>query len=160
MRIIFSLILLMTSCVSLAIGQRTNTSTAAGTQADVRAAILKLEDANNTARVRGDGNVLSSLYADDFAGVNAAGGKTDKENIVSFYSDDGPVLAIHTTDDIFVRVMTNAALVTARLKYQYNDKMEDRSVLWLKYTRVYEKRGNEWKIVAEHFSFAQDPTKK
>lgn len=146
-----------------AFGQRVSSKPAtdsAASQADVRAAILKLEDANHKARLAGDGAVLDLLYADDFAGVNAAGGKSDKTNIVTFYSEDGPVLAVNSTDDVSVRVMTNAVLVTARLKYQYNSKMKDTEVSWLRYTRVYEKRGTAWKIVAEHFSFTAGPTKK
>lgn len=135
----------------------TNKPAAARAQTDIRAVILKLEDANNAARLRGDGKVLSSLYADDFAGVNAVGGKTDKANIVDFYSNDGSVLSVNSTDDVSVRVMTNVALVTARLKYQYNDKMKDREVSWLKYTRVYEKRGTNWMVVAEHFCFTSEP---
>lgn len=129
-------------------------------QSDVRAAILKLEDANHKARLTGDRPVLDSLYADDFAGINAAGGKTDKANILTFYSEDGSVLAVNSTDEVSVRVMTNAVLVTARLKYQYNSKMKDSEINWLRYTRVYEKRGTAWKIVAEHFSFTADPKKQ
>ena len=70
------------------------------------------------------------------------------------------MLALSSTDDVSVRVMTNVAIVTARLKYQYNSKMENRNVRWLYYTRVYEKRKIGWQIVAEHFSFTDDPTKK
>ncbi len=130
------------------------------TSADVTAAILKLEDAGHTARLSGDAAAFKSLYSDDFAGINAAGGKSDKTNIIEFYADDGAVMAVSATDDVQVRNLTNVAIVTARLKYQYNSKKENRAIRWLRYTRVYEKRSNGWQVVAEHFSFTDDPTKK
>ncbi len=122
-----------------------------------KAAILKLEDDNSNARLRGDAANLRKLYADDFVGINASGGKTDKANIVDFYSKDGPVLAINSTDDVLVRVMGTAAMVSARLKYQYNSTMENQTVRWLRYSRIYEKRSLGWVVVAEHFSFTDSP---
>ncbi len=162
MRSYIVLIVLVLWCASTLFGQRIPskpTTDAASSQSDVRTSILKLEDANHKARLAGDRTVLDSLYADDFTGINAAGGKTDKLNIVDFYTKDGAVLAVSLTDDVSVRVMTNAVLVTARLKYQYNDRMSDQSISWLRYTRVYEKRGTAWRIVAEHFSFTDAPSK-
>lgn len=163
MRSSIALFVLVLCFAYTAFGQRLSSNPindSVPSQFDVRAAILKLEDANHKARLTGDRPVLDSLYADDFAGINAAGGKTDKANILTFYSEDGSVLAVNSTDEVSVRVMTNAVLVTARLKYQYNSKMKDSEINWLRYTRVYEKRGTAWKIVAEHFSFTADPNKQ
>lgn len=80
--------------------------------------------------------MLNALYADDFSGVNAAGGKTDRDQIVSFYSDNGPVLSVNKIDDMSVRVIGKAVVVTARLTYQYIEKYDDRKVKWLRYMRV------------------------
>lgn len=161
MRARLSLIVLL-FFTGVAFGQRDPAlkPTAVETSADVTAAILKLEDANHTARLSGDGAAFKTLYADDFAGINAAGGKSDRANIIEFYADDGAVVAVSATDDVAVRILTNAAIVTARLKYQYNNKKENRATRWLRYTRVYEKRRNGWQVVAEHFSFTDDPAKK
>lgn len=107
--------------------------------------------------MKGDKNVLNALYADDFSGVNAAGGKTDRDQIVSFYSDNGPVLSVNKIDDMSVRVIGKAVVVTARLTYQYNEKYDDRKVKWLRYMRVYDKRTVGWQIVAEQFTFTDEP---
>lgn len=122
-----------------------------------KAAILKLEDEMNKARLNGDGAALKRLYADDFAGINAGGGMSDKAGIVNFYSEDGSVIAVHSTDEVSVRVMGGAAVVTARLKYQYNKRMENQSVRWMRYTRIYEKRPSGWVAVGEHYSFTPAP---
>lgn len=123
-----------------------------------KAAVLKIEDANNKARLRGDASVLGKIYADDFVGINAAGGKTDKANIVRFYSKDGSVMSICKTDEVVVRIMGTAAMVTARLEYQYNKSMDNQAIQWLRYTRIFEKKAGEWVIVAEHFSFTDAPS--
>ena len=70
----------------------------AGKNADVKADILKLEQDNNTAKIAGDNATLNRLYADDFVGVNARGGASYKKDILSFYAEDGSVMAIHSTD--------------------------------------------------------------
>ena len=127
--------------------------------ADVKAAILKLESANNTAKLKGDLNAINTLYAGDYAGINAGGGKTVRSDL-DFYGEDGSLMAVHQTDDLSVRVIGKSAIVTGRLKYQYNDRMESRTVRWMRYTRIYEQRGAAWVIVAEHFVFIDDPAAK
>lgn len=135
-------------------------SQTAAANAGVKAAILKLEEANNIAKLKGDAVAIRSLYADDFAGINAGGGKAYKADQIDFYGGDGSVLAICQTDDVSVRVIGKAAIVTARLKYQYNSRMENQNVRWMRYTRIYEQRGTAWVIVAEHFVFTADPNAK
>lgn len=163
MRTIWGSLFLLFCISTFALGQREPTKAlpkGVESAADIKAAIMKLEDANNAARLSGDSAVLKTIYADDFVGINAGGGMTDKTNIVDFYSTDGPVLAINTTDEVVVRPVGTAAIVTARLKYQYNSKMENKNIRWLRYTRVYEKRGSVWQVIAEHFSFTDDPHEK
>lgn len=125
---------------------------------DSKASVLRLEEENLNAELKGDKKVLNALYADDFSGINAAGGKTDRNQIINFYSDSGPVLSINKIDDVSVRVIGKAVVVTARLKYQYNDKYDDRKVNWLRYMRVYDKRAVGWQIVAEQFTFTDEPS--
>ncbi len=124
---------------------------------DDNAAILRIEDEMNKARLSGDGVTLKRLYADDFAGIDARGGITDKFRIVNFYSEDGSVMAIHSTDEVSVRVIGRAAIVTARLKYQYNKRLENQSVRWMRYTRIYEKRPSGWVTIAEQYCFTPAP---
>jgi hypothetical protein len=120
---------------------------------DVKADILSLEQANNKAKIAGNKVTLNQLYADDFAGVNAAGGPSTKADIVDFYGGDGSVMATHSTDDLQIRVFDKTAVVTARLTYKYNDRMQDQTVNKMKYTRIYVFRTGKWQIVAEHFCF-------
>jgi ketosteroid isomerase-like protein len=154
MKRILSLVVLALLAAIAAFGQT------AAANVDVKTAILKLEDAINTAKLKGDAAAIRSLYADDFVGINAGGGKTSKADQIDFYGGDGSVLAINQTDDVSVRVIGKAAIVTARLKYQYNSRMENQNVRWMRYTRIYEQRGAAWVIVAEHFVFTTDPNAK
>ena len=140
-------VFILTGCV-MAQGGTAKGSKAAHPE-DETAAILKLEDEMNKARLNGDGVALKRLYADDFAGINA--------EIVNFYSEDGSVIAVHSTDEVSLRVMGRVAVVTARLKYQYNKRMENQSVRWMRYTRIYEKRPSGWVAVGEHFTFTPAP---
>lgn len=123
---------------------------------DVKDVILKLEKDNSKAIIDGDKMLLDQLYADDFAGVNAIGGPSDKKNIIDFYATDGSKLEIYETDQMSVRIFDKTAIVTARLKYKYNKTMEFQEIRWLKYSRVYIFRANKWQIVAEHFCFIEE----
>ena len=154
MKKILSLVVLILFAAIAASGQT------AAANADIKTAILKLDEANNTAKIKGDATALRTLYADDFVGIDAGGGKSFKADIVDFYGGDGSVMAIHQTDDVSVRVIGKAAIVTARLKYLYNSRMENQNVRWMRYTRIYEQRGTAWVIVAEHFVFTTDPNAK
>lgn len=154
MKKILSLILLVLFVAIAAIGQT------AAANGDIKTAILKLEDAVSTAKIKGDAAALRTLYADDFAGIAAGGEKSYKADQIDFYAADGSVIAMHQTDDVSVRVIGKAVIVTARLKYQYNARMENQNVRWMRYTRIYEQRGKAWVIVAEHFVFTVDPNAK
>lgn len=155
------LLSILTACfTAMAFGQKPapkQAVTEIKKEADIKAAIIKLEDANNAAVLKGDGATLGALYADDFTGINAAGGKSSKTDMVSFYSSNKTVMAVHATDEVVVRVIDKAVIVTARLKYQYNETYEDRSVKWMRYTRIYARRGAAWLIVAEHYCFTPAP---
>lgn len=157
MRWLLALAFVTLGLISTTSGQKTKPTSAA---ANVQTAILKLEDDNNRARIAGDAALLKSLYADDFVGIDGGGGDTDKAQIVSFYTEDGPIMALHSTSNVKVRILQNAVVVTALLKYQYNEKYENRNVRWLRYTRIYEKRATGWKVVAEHFTITTDPDSK
>ena len=154
MKRILSLVVLALLAAIAAFGQT------AAANAKIKTAILKLEEANNTSKIKGDAIALRTLYADDFVGINAGGGKSIKADQIDFYGEDGSVMAIHQTDDVSVRVIGKVAIVTGRLKYQYNSRMENQNVRWMRYTRIYEQRGTAWVIVAEHFVFTTDPNAK
>ena len=100
----------------------------------------------------GDGASLAKLYADDYVGISAGGTTSIKGDILGFYASDGSVISVHQTDETQIRVFDKTAVVTARLKYKYNKRMENQNVSWMRYTRIYNLRGKDWVIVAEHFS--------
>jgi hypothetical protein len=122
-------------------------------QTDVEKTLLELEAENNRATKAGDRVALDRLYADDYSGINAGGGTATKEQILRFYTSGGSVVAVNDTDQTTVRIFDKTAIVTARLKYKYNQRMEDQSVSWMRYTRIYALRDKKWVIVAEHFCF-------
>lgn len=126
------------------------------TEAEVKAAIGYLEAAISKAELKGDRAALDAIYASDFSGINARGGSTVKNDIVKFYSGV-PILAVNQTDDVKMVVLDTTVVVTARLKYQYNATQEDRTVKWMRYTRIYTLRKTKWLVVAEHFCFTAPP---
>ena len=65
-------------------------------------------------------------------------------------------MATHATDETQIRVFDKTAVVTARVTYKYNNRMEDQTVKKMKYTRIYVFRVGKWQIVAEHFCFLED----
>jgi len=125
-------------------------------QAAVQKTLLALEAENDRATVAGDRASLDRLYADDFSGVDASGGKSTKKQILDFFALDGSVVAINETDETTIRVIGNTAIVTARLKYQNNERVEDQSIQWMRYTRIYTLRGKKWLVIAEHYCFISE----
>lgn len=152
MKQLFLIVALVFGLTSAGLAQKAR---AGSNENETEKIILALEAENNRAVVAGDGAALEKLYADDFSGVNAAGGFSTKAQIVDFYSSGGAIIAINSSDQTKVRVFDKTAVVTARLKYKYNEKMEDQSVDWLRYTRIYNLRGKNWVVVAEHYSFIE-----
>ena len=127
-----------------------------GQNADFETAISKLEQENSRAVIAGDKASYERLYADDFVGVNASGGKSTKQQMVDFYTSGTPVIAVHETDQTSIRIFDKTAVVTARLKYKYSERVADPRIQWLRYTRIYVLREDRWLIVAEHFCFISE----
>ena len=132
--------------------QKAKPSSTAGSFNEMEKLLLSLEAENNRAVIAGDGTSLAKLYAEDYVGISAGGTTSTKADILGFYASDGSVIAVHQTDETKVRVFDKTAVVTARLKYKYNKRMENQSVTWMRYTRIYNLRGKDWVVVAEHFS--------
>lgn len=118
---------------------------------DVKSEILKLEDENNRAILAGDGKSLADLYADDYIGIHAGGGTTDKKYLIEYYSGEGS--AVSESEETTVRVFDKTAVVTAINKYKVR---AEEGISRMRYTRVYVFRNKKWQVVSEHFTFIND----
>lgn len=141
----FSVVLLVLLTLSVAAQKKPSKTNPA---VDVKSEIMKLEDENNRAIIAGDVKAIAKLYADDFIGIHAGGGMTDKKYLIEYYSGNGS--AVSQSEETAVRVFDKTAVVTAINKYKI--KAED-AFDRLRYTRVYVFRDNKWQIVSEHFTF-------
>jgi ketosteroid isomerase-like protein len=138
------LIVATLSISTLAAGQRTANRVAD----NEKEAILLLEKQNDRATLSADAKVLDRLYADDFAGTAANGLKTNKELILGAFGPKHNTVKECESDDMQIRVFGTAAIVTARLKYRNSDEGDP---TWMRYTRIYVKRGKNWVVISEHF---------
>ncbi|HEY0427267.1 MAG TPA: nuclear transport factor 2 family protein [Pyrinomonadaceae bacterium] len=150
MKHLFLFVSLTVCFVSAAFAQKANQIPK---QTSAERTLLQLEVETNRATKAGDRKALEQLYADDYSGVNASGALSTKKQILDFYASGGPVMDIPDTDQTTIRVFDKTAIIAARLKYKYNQRMADRSVLWMRYTRIYALRDKNWVIIAKHFCF-------
>ncbi len=118
---------------------------------DVKSEIIKLEVENNRAVVAGDGKAIGNLYADDYIGIHAGGGTTDKKYLLNYYSGNGS--AVSESEETTVRVFDKTAVVTAINKYKVR---AEEGISRMRYTRVYVFRNKKWQVVSEHFTFIND----
>lgn len=122
--------------------------------------ISKLESTLENALLNADRERLNLLYDSDLQTINAAGVTSDKSQLLDYFTLRGVRVAVYSTDELKIRTNEKSAVVTGRLRYQYNHRVRDpnasepdREVKWLRYIRVYEKRKLGWRIVAEQFTF-------
>jgi len=133
--------ILGTWVVAIALAQRT---VAASREAADRRELSRLESVWNDAHLRGDGDALDRIWAADFT-------VTVPNMPVMTRADAIGVFQHYESSDLGFRIYGDAAVVTGRLRRTRG--MNDRTVEddW-RFTKVYVRRGDQWRVVAFHAS--------
>ena len=103
------------------------------------------------AQIDADAVALNRIYADDFIGIGPSGAVRTKPQVISDFTSGELKFQSITTDDVRVRVYGNTAVETGRSTMIGQDKgksvpRENR------FTRVWIKQGERWRLVANHYS--------
>ena len=96
------------------------------------------------AEERNDRTTLQRIIADDFEGTAPRGNTVFKDDVMPREGSTGGVAM--TTSEMKARVFGDTAVVTGRGVQKAGEKRGAR------FTIVFVKRGNEWKMVAGHLS--------
>ena len=96
------------------------------------------------AEERHDRATLQRIIADDFEGTAPMGNTVFKDDVMPREGSLGGVAI--TTSEMKARIFGDTAVVTARGMQKAGEKRD------VRFTVIFVKRGNEWKMVAGHLS--------
>jgi ketosteroid isomerase-like protein len=131
-------------------------STAGTQRSNIEQLIRQLDGERIQAQIGADAAALDRIYADDFIGVGPSGTvRTKKQVILDFTSGTLKFQSI-TTDEVQVRVYENTAVETglSTMDGQDNGKAVPRNT---RFTRVWVKQQDYWRLVANHYSVRSAP---
>jgi ketosteroid isomerase-like protein len=113
--------------------------------------LVKLENAWNSAYIKGDGAFLKQLYADEYDFTDSEGALYDKTTEISELVSGKTKITSANITDVKVHIYGDTAVVTGlnTLKGSYGG--EDMSGPY-RFTDVFVKRGGRWQVVASHSS--------
>jgi hypothetical protein len=116
--------------------------------ADVESTLRELELRLAEAWVKGDRAFIEGLLSDDWTVTDPAGRILTKRQVLeeTFSSRDRRIEAM-TIDDVRVRLLDRAAVVTGRTRATGSYRGEKATVI-LRFTDVFHLRNGRWQIVA------------
>jgi ketosteroid isomerase-like protein len=107
------------------------------------------------AQVDNNITVISSLLADDYVGISANGTIEDKSQAIAQRKAGTIRITQLDLDDLKVRLYGDTAVVTSKAELQGVNGQSDISGKY-RYTRVYNRRLGQWKIVSFEASRIHD----
>lgn len=107
-------------------------------------AVLQITRDWLSAEERHDRPTLQRIIADDFEGTSPMGNTVFKDDVMPREGSPGGISM--TTSEMKARVFGDTAVVTARGVQKAGEKRD------LRFTVVFVKRENDWKMVAGHLS--------
>jgi uncharacterized protein (TIGR02246 family) len=115
--------------------------------------ITDIERLKDEAYAKGDKDAFDRIYADDYVAVNAAGGTSNKQDLMKFNTGLGRVMyETHNSSEINVRVFSDSAVVTGTYSFKYKKPAHGNDSGQYRYTSVYVNRAGKWQIVADQFT--------
>lgn len=106
-----------------------------------------LESQWREAMLNNDIATIDRLLADDYLGISANGTLETKADIIAMRRSGTVKFTQMDLSDVKIRIYGNTAVVTSRVDVQ--GKNGDRDIGGhYRYTRVYNNRGGQWKIVS------------
>ena len=122
-------------------------------------AVTAANAAKDRAMIARDADALAGFYTDDYQVIDARAGIHDKKNQVDFMTNSVELLEARS-DQVKVEMLApDAALVTGRLtgRYRMDGKESD---FVERYTGVWVKQGQGWRVKHEHGSMLPEQAKK
>jgi hypothetical protein len=116
----------------------------------------RLEMVWNEAHEHGDADALETLWADDMEVAVPKMPVLTKADALKFARSGRMKFLSYRTSDIRVRVYDNAAVVTGRLQRTRSLNGQEISDDW-RFTKMYVREGQKWRVVAFHASEAAQP---
>lgn len=121
------------------------------TEGAARSELLQLEKTWNEAHVHGDADALDRLWSEDLI-VTVPGMQVMRKAQALAITRSGRVkFQRYETSDLEVAVFKDAAVVTGRVLRTRHINDRDMEDDW-RFTKVYVRAGNDWKVVAWHSS--------
>jgi uncharacterized protein (TIGR02246 family) len=126
---------------------------AEGQTGSVEHEISDIERLKDEAYAKGDQDAFDRIYADDYVAINAAGGTSNKQDLMKFNTGLGRVMYdTHSSSEINVRVFSDSAVVTGTYSFKYKKPARGDDSGQYRYTSVYVSRAGKWQIVADQFT--------
>jgi ketosteroid isomerase-like protein len=108
------------------------------------------------AQVSNDIGVIDHLLADDYVGISANGTIQSKAQALAQHKAGTIRITVLDLDDLKIRLYGDTAVVTSKADVQGVNGESDISGKY-RYTRVYNRRLGQWKIVSFEASRMHDP---
>jgi hypothetical protein len=113
--------------------------------------ILALEGRWNDAHVNGDTTTLKALWADDMTVTVPEMRTLTKPELLAFWRSGRSHITRHETSDVMVRGFDDSAIVDGKLIRERNFNGRVVTDRW-RFTKVYVRRGGQWRVVSYHAS--------
>jgi ketosteroid isomerase-like protein len=118
---------------------------------DVVATLRQLENAWNTAHVRGDATELDRLFGDDLVVMVPGMRVMTKTDALAMFGPGRMTFDRYETSETAFRVYGDAAIVTGRLRRTRTRAGGSSDDDW-RFTKVYIRRADRWQVVSFHAS--------
>jgi ketosteroid isomerase-like protein len=92
-------------------------------------------------------SVIDRLLADDYLGISALGTLETKGDVLATHRAGNPKLSQMDLSDVKIRIYGDTAVVTSKVELRGQNDGRDVSGRY-RYTRVYNDRNGQWKIVS------------
>lgn len=116
----------------------------------------RLEKLWNEAHERGDADALQGLWSDDLEVDVPRMPVMNKADVVKFARSGRMKFLRYETSDIRVRIYGDTAVVSGRLKRIRQINGKELTDDW-RFTKVYVRQAQEWRVVSFHASEAAQP---
>ena len=114
---------------------------------DAAEQIRALEEAFDAAIVRRDVSALDKLTSDEFTLISMNGDLHTKAEVLKYFSTLTSPYEYRKTEDLRVRVLGDAAVVTGRTLETFQENGKDHSDAF-RFTHVYIRQNGYWLLVA------------
>lgn len=137
--------------LALASGQTPNVPSGSGDSDEQQ--LRQMEQLKDEAHVKGDKDTFNRIYADDYLGINAAGGTSNRQDVIEFNTGLGQVMyESYVSTNITVRPFADFAIVTGTYTFKYKKPARGNDSGQYRYTNIYARRSGQWQIVAGQFT--------